>query len=199
MWRLFIGLGAVPAAVALYFRLTIPETPRFTMDVKRNLDKAAADISAVFPGKGTKAHGGKNIFAERINIPKGSRRDFISYFRKRQNFKVLFGTAYCWFALDVCIHNKYFNSLNNYCLMFCADRFLWPWTKRQYNPSRCWFFSHADRNLWCLAPSLCYKPDFIGGSYPRLLGHLLVYRHLGTQANSIVGLRRADSPLSRIW
>ena len=58
MWRLFIGLGAVPAAVALYFRLTIPETPRFTMDVKRNLDKAAADIRAVFPGKG-KSRAGK--------------------------------------------------------------------------------------------------------------------------------------------
>jgi hypothetical protein len=32
-WRLLIGLGAVPGAVALYFRLTLPETPRFTMDV----------------------------------------------------------------------------------------------------------------------------------------------------------------------
>lgn len=106
MWRLFIGLGAVPAAVALYFRLTIPETPRFTMDVKRNLDKAAADISAVFSKKETKVHGDKKIFSERLNIPKGGRRDFISYFGKRQNFKVLFGTAYCWFALDVCIHNK---------------------------------------------------------------------------------------------
>ncbi|KAJ8128602.1 hypothetical protein O1611_g5030 [Lasiodiplodia mahajangana] len=28
MWRALVGFGAVPAAIALYYRLTIPETPR---------------------------------------------------------------------------------------------------------------------------------------------------------------------------
>lgn len=27
MWRVVIGFGAVPATIALYYRLTIPETP----------------------------------------------------------------------------------------------------------------------------------------------------------------------------
>lgn len=27
MWRALVGFGAVPAAIALYYRLTIPETP----------------------------------------------------------------------------------------------------------------------------------------------------------------------------
>lgn len=27
MWRTVIGFGAVPACIALYYRLTIPETP----------------------------------------------------------------------------------------------------------------------------------------------------------------------------
>lgn len=27
MWRIIVGVGAVPATVALYFRMTIPETP----------------------------------------------------------------------------------------------------------------------------------------------------------------------------
>jgi len=27
MWRALVGFGAVPAAAALYYRLTIPETP----------------------------------------------------------------------------------------------------------------------------------------------------------------------------
>ena len=44
MWRLLIGLGCIPACVALYFRLTIPETPRFTMDIERNVQQAAADV-----------------------------------------------------------------------------------------------------------------------------------------------------------
>ena len=47
MWRLLIGLGCVPGVVALYFRLTIPETPRFTMDIERNVKQAAQDIENV--------------------------------------------------------------------------------------------------------------------------------------------------------
>lgn len=35
MWRVIIGFGAVPACIALYYRLTIPETPRYTFDVAR--------------------------------------------------------------------------------------------------------------------------------------------------------------------
>ncbi len=99
MWRLFIGLGAVPAVLALYFRLTIPETPRFTMDVKRNLDKAMAVVEAEFSKKKTQVD--KNIHIRRINIPQASWRDFMEYFGKLQNLKVLFGTSYSWFALDV--------------------------------------------------------------------------------------------------
>ena len=44
MWRLLIGLGCVPGAVALYFRLTIPETPRFTMDIACDVQQAARDV-----------------------------------------------------------------------------------------------------------------------------------------------------------
>ncbi|KAF7330440.1 putative inorganic phosphate transporter [Mycena venus] len=47
MWRIVIGLGCVPGVVALYFRLTIPETPRFTMDIERNIVQASDDINGV--------------------------------------------------------------------------------------------------------------------------------------------------------
>ena len=46
-WRILIGLGCVPGAIALYFRLTIPETPRFTMDIDRGVQRARADIPNV--------------------------------------------------------------------------------------------------------------------------------------------------------
>jgi len=42
-WRVLIGLGAVPGVVAIYFRMTIPESPRFTMDVKGDTTKATSD------------------------------------------------------------------------------------------------------------------------------------------------------------
>ena len=45
-WRLVLSLGAVPDLAALYFRLTIPETPRYTMDIERDLHKASKDITS---------------------------------------------------------------------------------------------------------------------------------------------------------
>lgn len=48
VWRLLIGLGCVPALVAVYFRMTIPETPRFVLDVENNLNKAEIDVANVF-------------------------------------------------------------------------------------------------------------------------------------------------------
>ncbi|KAF9283672.1 Inorganic phosphate transporter pho84 [Linnemannia elongata] len=49
VWRLLIGLGCVPALVAVYFRLTIPETPRYVLDVENNLFKAENDVNRVIP------------------------------------------------------------------------------------------------------------------------------------------------------
>jgi hypothetical protein len=51
-WRLLIGLGALPGAVALYFRLTIPETPRYTMDIERDIQGAAGDVDAFISNGG---------------------------------------------------------------------------------------------------------------------------------------------------
>lgn len=51
MWRVIIGFGAVPGCVALYFRLTIPETPRYTFDVARDSEKAVEDVKAYKSGK----------------------------------------------------------------------------------------------------------------------------------------------------
>ena len=46
MWRVIIGFGAVPGCIALYYRLTIPETPRYTFDVARDVEKAGEDTKA---------------------------------------------------------------------------------------------------------------------------------------------------------
>jgi len=99
MWRLLIGLGCVPGVVALYFRLTIPETPRYTMDIERNIIQASADIENVV-GQG-------NVIidpdapVQRAYAPKASFADFKRHFSKWENMKVLFGCAWSWFALDV--------------------------------------------------------------------------------------------------
>ncbi|KIL58048.1 hypothetical protein M378DRAFT_346138 [Amanita muscaria Koide BX008] len=98
MWRLLIGLGCVPAVVALYFRLTIPETPRFTMDIERNLEQATADIIGALRHQDVH-YDPDNI--RRVAAPKASWSDFSRHFGKWENFKLLFGAAYSWFALDI--------------------------------------------------------------------------------------------------
>ena len=99
MWRLLIGLGCIPACVALYFRLTIPETPRFTMDVERNVIEASEDIDAAVTN--SKFYVDEEAAVVRAEAPKASRRDFLAHFRQWKNGKMLLGTAYSWFALDV--------------------------------------------------------------------------------------------------
>ncbi|OJA11143.1 hypothetical protein AZE42_02381, partial [Rhizopogon vesiculosus] len=106
-WRLLIGLGCVPGVVALYFRLTIPETPRFTMDIERNVAQATADIENVLTsGK----HVEEDAIVQRVNAPKASRADFAAYFGQWKNMKVLIGTAYSWFALDIAFYGLGLNS-----------------------------------------------------------------------------------------
>lgn len=97
-WRLLIGLGCVPGVIALYFRLTIPETPRFTMDIERNVAQATSDIENVLTGKYAV---NEDAPVQRVQAPRASRADFAAYFGQWKNMKVLIGTAYSWFALDV--------------------------------------------------------------------------------------------------
>ncbi|KIM39729.1 hypothetical protein M413DRAFT_446637 [Hebeloma cylindrosporum] len=108
MWRLLIGLGCVPGCVALYFRLTIPETPRFTMDIERNIDQASNDIKQVLTGNS--ANVDPDSFVQRIETPKASWADFRAHFGQLKNFKILFGTAYSWFALDIAFYGLGLNS-----------------------------------------------------------------------------------------
>jgi MFS transporter, PHS family, inorganic phosphate transporter len=104
-WRIIIGVGAIPACFALYYRITIPETPRFTFDVENDVEKADADIKAYMMSK---AHGEvdpvqqarmKQIAGPSLNVPKASRGDAYAYFKQWKNFKVLLGTTMSWFFL----------------------------------------------------------------------------------------------------
>jgi MFS transporter, PHS family, inorganic phosphate transporter len=108
-------MGAVPAAAALYYRLTIPETPRYTFDVARDIEKGKEDVQAYMTGK----HEGSVDNADRIRalstatpleIPPASWKDFFSFYGKWRNGKILLGTASSWFLLDVAFYGLGLNS-----------------------------------------------------------------------------------------
>jgi len=116
MWRIIIGFGAVPGCIALYFRLTIPETPRYTFDVARDAEKAVEDVKAYKAGK---AEGKPDEVSRatvlqdsrvRLDPPKASWADFWGHYGQWKYGKILLGTAGSWFFLDVAFYGL---GLNN--------------------------------------------------------------------------------------
>ncbi|GFY85337.1 phosphate transporter 1;7 [Actinidia rufa] len=47
VWRIILMVGAVPAALTFYYRMRMPETPRYTALVAKNSEKACQDMSKV--------------------------------------------------------------------------------------------------------------------------------------------------------
>jgi MFS transporter, PHS family, inorganic phosphate transporter len=116
MWRIIIGFGAVPGCIALYYRLTIPETPRYTFDVAKDVVKAQDDITAYMAGKPegnpdeiTRIQAAKEA-EEEMDIPKASWSDFMRHYSRWRYAKVLIGTAGSWFLLDVAYYGLSLNT-----------------------------------------------------------------------------------------
>lgn len=117
MWRIIIGFGAVPGCIALYYRLTIPETPRYTFDVARDVERGDADTRAYLAGKPSGAGDVDEIrrvetmqARQQLDVPKASWADFCNHYGQWRFGKILLGTAGSWFLLDVAFYGL---GLNN--------------------------------------------------------------------------------------
>jgi MFS transporter, PHS family, inorganic phosphate transporter len=121
LWRWVTGLGAIPAVIAIVFRLTIPESGRFTLDVQDDADRAILETTAhygtehPFPLDGPEdpdlelelqnieSHPDSNApnGAPHYELPKQfSRQDLFQYFIAEGNWRYLAATSLCWFFLD---------------------------------------------------------------------------------------------------
>lgn len=47
VWRWIVGFGAVPAAIAIFSRFTLPESPRYTIEVLNRPDEAWEDVNEI--------------------------------------------------------------------------------------------------------------------------------------------------------
>jgi Sugar (and other) transporter. len=108
MWRTVIGFGAVPGLFALYYRLTIPETPRYTFDIARDVVKAGEDARAYLEGKREGHPDELQRVATALEdqssgfvAPKASWADFWRHYSQWKNAQILLGTAGSWFFLDI--------------------------------------------------------------------------------------------------
>ncbi len=69
------------------------------MDIDRNVRQASQDIENVLSTG--EFYVDEDAAVQRVQAPRASRHDFLAYFGKWENGKILLGTAYSWFALDV--------------------------------------------------------------------------------------------------
>ncbi|KAG0004321.1 Inorganic phosphate transporter pho84 [Entomortierella chlamydospora] len=106
VWRICVGVGCIPAVSTVYLRLTMPESPRYAMDVEKNPAKANDAISQAI------AQGGQADQLNEIQIvdndgtaPRRSQsKEFLEYFSYWENCKILIGTASTWFLLDIAFY-----------------------------------------------------------------------------------------------
>ncbi|ORX69325.1 phosphate:H+ symporter [Basidiobolus meristosporus CBS 931.73] len=117
VWRLMLGFGCVPAIFTVWFRLNMPESPRYTMEVKKDVEKAARDMDAVFG----ESHKDIEVAEQKENDNENEKvgylepvstepeETFTQHFGKWKNLKVLLGTSLSWFFLDIAFYGLSLN------------------------------------------------------------------------------------------
>ncbi|KAI8137502.1 major facilitator superfamily domain-containing protein [Fennellomyces sp. T-0311] len=108
VWRLCIGLGAVPAVATVYLRFTMPESPRYALDVEHDVEAAAAAKGQVVSDELARQY-------TKVDVKQRSHwAEFRAYFGQWKHLKVLLGTSLSWFLLDVAFYGLGLN--NSYIL-----------------------------------------------------------------------------------
>ena len=90
VWRVLLGLGAVPAAAVIYLRTRMPESPRYQVQVQGKAEQAAARMSDFTDGQvsGNRQAGLQHEMGLR------------AFLTNRRWLILLAGTAGTWFLLD---------------------------------------------------------------------------------------------------
>lgn len=98
-WRLMLAFGAIPALATFYLRRKIAETPRFTLLMNNDVDRAAGIVAQV-----TRRAEHRPVSAPQRVGPAARRRTHLSSFSvlfTRRYLGWILGTAGAWFLLDI--------------------------------------------------------------------------------------------------
>ncbi|GJE93809.1 phosphate permease [Phanerochaete sordida] len=112
-WRIILALGCVPAAIAIRFRLTIPESPRFTMDIERNVRRAEKDIKTFF--ETSHWQWDENSTATQVQMPTSHLADFMDHFGNWSNLKRLLACGHASLAVNVAFYGLAMNTSTLFC------------------------------------------------------------------------------------
>ena len=141
IWRCVIGVGAFPALVAIIYRISIPESPRYTMDVERDGKRAVLDIrrhrDISNDQIANSATARQDAIDEIIRIgPDGNpaRREIEkpNYFTLPEvknflftegNWRYLAATSLCWFFLDFAFYGLGINNPRQLAAIWASTPF----------------------------------------------------------------------------
>ncbi|CAL9731069.1 inorganic phosphate transporter Pho84p [Monosporozyma unispora] len=118
MWRILVGFGAIPGVACLYFRLTIPESPRYALDVDMQFEVAPInstldekhETDVHYSDRSQMTLEAAHQVSEAPQKKEASWKDFWHHFGQWKYGKILLGTAGSWFALDVAFYGLSLNS-----------------------------------------------------------------------------------------
>src|ERR1700761_5614599 len=109
LWRVIVGIGAVPALFAIISRFLIWDSGVYELEVRKEIPRALRNTARVY--RNARASSGSSIELQgpghrdnseqkaesRIQF---SLRDLYVYFIDEGNWRYLAGTSICWFLLD---------------------------------------------------------------------------------------------------
>lgn len=95
VWKLLLAFGAIPAMIVIYYRRTLPETPKYAIMVKGDSEGAAKSWKKV-SGYNAKANGDEQVIRE----------SWSSILRQKRFLLTLIGTAGSWFLMDWALYGN---------------------------------------------------------------------------------------------
>jgi len=104
VWRIILMFGAVPAALTYYWRMKMPETPRYTALVAKNEKKACQDMSKVLNIEIQLVKEAKDEVVA-VKNRSNSFGLFTREFARRHGLHLL-GTTTTWFLLDIAYYSQ---------------------------------------------------------------------------------------------
>ena len=108
VWRILLGLGAIPGLAVFYMRRQIHETPRFATAAGDHEEARRAIVAA--SGSGGTEKGGRAEENVAIVKRQGALEGFLVLARHRRMLLWLLGTAGCWALLDFAYYGNTISS-----------------------------------------------------------------------------------------
>ena len=95
IWKLLLAFGAIPALIVVYYRRTLPETPRYALRVKGDSATAAKNWSKL-TGMKASAVGDNEVV----------KQSWTEILKNRKFALTLLGTAGSWFLMDWALYGN---------------------------------------------------------------------------------------------